>query len=266
MVTIGGNSWKNARGTGVVTNGSQSLKEADLALAKGQGIRIAGFANMLKASKPTPSPAPSISDPASWGQTWKATVSTNVTSVGYDAGLVIVEFTGDCLTPSTQRMLTVYGDFDTVLTRCDMGYEFIIDPPSRGGGCHPRVIGTDVDARICEACSCPFCVRDTNGSFSHGEQYPSKTQWESSVDMTIQGVNVKVWRGKAVSAVQNYALHTSIAYSAEDPSIPVFVNVSHPLWLQTAARIDNFSRVIDDSVFTIPSSCFHGQTPAVHFV
>jgi NAD(P)H dehydrogenase (quinone) len=266
MVIVGGNSWQNARGTGIVTNGSQSVAEEELALAKDQGARVAGLAKVLSANKPTPSPVPSIGVPPSWGQTWRATVSANVTQVGYDAGLVIVNFTGDCSTPSTQKMLTVYGDFDTVLTRCDLGYEFIIDPPSRGGKCHPRVIGKDVDRRICEACSCPFCVRDTNGSFTHGEQFPSKTQWENVEDIEIQGVGVRVWRGRAISAREDYALQTSIAYSSVDHSTPLFVNVSHPLWLQSAARIDNFTRRINNSDFAIPPSCINSQGLEVHLI
>jgi len=259
MVIVGGNSWQNARGTGIVTNGSQSIAEAELSLARDQGARVANLAKILSAGKPTPSPVPSIGAPPSWGQTWKATVSANVTQVGYDAGVVIVSFTGDCSTASAQKMLTVYGDFDTVLTRCDLGYEFIIDPPSRGGKCHPRIIGKDVDRRICEACSCPFCVRDTNGSFTHGEQSPSKTQWETVEDIEVQGVDVRVWRGRAISARDDYALQTSIAYSSVDHSTPLFVNVSHPLWLQTAARIDNFTNSINGSDFAIPTSCIHSQ-------
>jgi hypothetical protein len=266
MITLGGSSWMNARGTGVVTNGSQPIAETELALAKDQGARIASLATMLKSSTPTPPPGSKISDPPSWGQTWRGTVFANTTQVGYDAGLVIVNFTGDCPTPATQRMLTIYGDFDTVLTRCDMGYEFIIDPPSRGGRCHPRVIGQDVDRRICQACSCPFCVRDTNGSFTHGEQYPSRTVWERQAETDINGVHVKVWQGKATSAAQNYALHTSIAYLADDPTIPVFVNVTHPLWIQTAARIDHFSRNISARAFDIPHSCFGNQVTGVQLI
>jgi hypothetical protein len=32
----------------------------------------------------------------------------------------------------------------------------------------PRKIGIDVNARICGACGCPFCVRDTNGTCVSG--------------------------------------------------------------------------------------------------
>jgi len=178
--------------------------------------------------------------------------------VGYDAGLVIVNFTGHCDDPAKQKMVAIYADFHSVLTRCDMGYEFILDPPSRGGACHTRVIGRDVDNRICEACSCPFCVRDTQGKFSHGGKYPSKIVWESKETMNVLGAQAIVWQGRSVNAVEQFALQTRIAYSIESPSVPIFVNVSHPLWVQTSARIDSFSHVIDNDAFDIPAKCFAG--------
>jgi hypothetical protein len=236
------------------------VKDSQLAFARDQGTRIARVAAILKATSLTPSPTPSplIQEPPSWGRKWKAIVTANLTQVGYDAGLVIVNFTGYCEDPATQKMVTIYGDFDTVLTRCDMGYEFIINPPSRGGGCIARVIGRDANARICEACSCPFCVRDTQGKFTHGEKHPSKTVWESKRSMNVMGTQAIVWQGKAVSAIESFALQTTIAYSAENPSVPIFVNVTHPLWVQTSARISNFSDAISDHAFDIPSKCFAG--------
>merc|ERR1719204_163751 len=98
-----------------------------------------------------------------------------------------------------QKMRTVYGDFYTVLTRCDLGTEFTIAPTSRGGGCSSRKIGEDVDKRICEACGCPFCVRDTNGTFTHGENSGSMTSWESKENKILNGVDVIVWNGRAQS-------------------------------------------------------------------
>lgn len=197
-----------------------------------------------------------IQDPPAWGENWTALVEANLTQVGYDAGLVIVNFTGHCPDPTKQRMRTVYGDFDTVLTRCDLGFEFVIDPPNRGGACTTRVIGRDVDSRICEACSCPFCVRDTNGSFTHGEQYPSKTLWEEKDELRIMDIDVSVWRGRALSSDGKYALFTSIAYTRDSlHPVPVFVNVSHPLWMQTAAYIQGFKQEIDFHVFDVPDIC-----------
>ena len=48
-------------------------------------------------------------------------------------------------------MRTTFGDFYTVLTRCDLGMEYTIAPPSRGAGCTSRNIGRDTDERICLA-------------------------------------------------------------------------------------------------------------------
>ena len=38
-----------------------------------------------------------------YGEEWAATVSSNMTQVGFDMGLVIVNFTGRCTMPNTQR-------------------------------------------------------------------------------------------------------------------------------------------------------------------
>jgi len=270
VTVVGGTSWENAHGTGVVTNRG-ALDKHSSSLARDQGARTAQLASILKQAKPSPAPSPPgpspvLGTPPSWGETWTASVSANMTQVGYDAGLVIVKFTGQCKDPKQQRMRTVYGDFDTVLTRCDLGREFIIDPPSRGGGCTVRVIGKGANPRICEACSCPFCVRDTQGKFTHGEHHPSNTRWTSKEHTSIYGRDVVVWRGVAVSSEgegPDYALSTSIAYSADDEVTPVFVNVSHPLWTQTQARIDNFSSQIDFHDFDIPDICFKSATTLV---
>ena len=106
-------------------------------------------ARMVTASSTLPPPPLS---PPSFGLSWSATVKANMTQVGYDAGLVIVDFQQQCYTnPSrTMKQRTVYGDFYTVLTRCDLQREYTIAPKSRGGGCEERIIGTDTDARVCE--------------------------------------------------------------------------------------------------------------------
>jgi len=86
--------------------------------------------------------------------------------------------------------------------------------------------------------------------------------------MEIFGQDVVVWKGVAVSSTernggQAYALSTSIAYSADDVEsaspTPIFVNVTHPLWYQTEARLDRFSRSIDVSDFDIPGACFRTE-------
>jgi len=278
-VTVGGTSWRNAHGTGSITSYSKPipLDCECLEEARDQGARTAQLAATLMVSagppspgpSPAPSPAPVTDGPPAWGENFTARISANFTQVGYDAGLVIVNFTTHCTTPSKQKMRTVYGDFDTVLTRCDLGREFIINPPSRGATCMPRVIGRDVDKRICEACGCPFCVRDTEGTFTHGEQYPSKTVWNSKERTKIYGRDVYVWKGVAVSSDkegQSYALSTSVAYGAADLSTPMFVNVTHPLWTQTQATIDYFSHEIDEHDFDIPDACYRDPQQQATYV
>jgi len=254
LIIAGGSSWKNGEGTGVIASGNE-ISDEDMVLAFGEGQRVASIASALKSESTSNS---TVESPPQWGDTWYATVSANLTQVGYDAGLVIVNFTAECKEdPSTQKMRTVYGDFYTVLTRCDLGTEFTIAPASRGGACTSRKIGSDVDARICEACGCPFCVRDTNGTFSHGEQSGSATLWQSKEQITLWGADVIVWKGRAESSTngKSFDLETSIAYSIDEKT-PLFVNVSHPLWVQTAARLDGFTNDIDASHFDIPQSCF----------
>jgi len=105
-----------------VTNGSASfVDDFTLALARAQGQRVASVASKLRE---TEGPSNSSSQPPAWGETWKATVSANLTQVGFDAGMVIVNFTSSCSDPLQQKMKTIYGDFYTVLTRCDLGMEY----------------------------------------------------------------------------------------------------------------------------------------------
>lgn len=275
LVTVGGSNWRNAGGTGVVTNGTNlfSNSSQELELARDEGSRVTQLAFRLKDMPPQPQPGPQPSpvagNPPTWGERWTASIAANLSQVGYDAGLVIVNFSAICGSdPHKQQMLTVYGDFDTVLTRCDMGYEFIIDPPSRGGNCRSRIIGQSANPRICEACGCPFCVRDTNGTFTHGEQYPSRTSWRSKRNTHVEGIDVMVWDGVAVSTggQEAFNIKTSIAYTGPDFTIPVFVNVSHPLWVQTQAHIQNFSHNVVSSSFEIPSKCFRSSEDSAELI
>ena len=264
FVIVGGSSWQNGEGTGVLTApaGNWSMPESDLALALGQGSRVGKLAQSLKGAPcydPVKCPQQNTTEsPPGWGETWQARVSANLTQVGYDAGLVIVNFTAECgQDPAQQKMRTVYGDFYTVLTRCDLGKEFTIAPASRGGGCSSRHIGKDVNARICKACGCPFCVRDTNGTFSHGEEREAATSWRPKEERVIEGRHTVVYSGRAdsQSSMASFDIETTIAYDAET-KVPLFVNVSHPLWVQTAARIEGFSNSINQTDFNIPGGCF----------
>ena len=272
MITVGGASWENREGTGIVTNGTALIAKgsAAWALGFGQGVRIAQLAAKLKQvapapAPPAPAPAPTpepagASAPDPFGDTWSASIATNMTQVGYDAGLVLVNFSGFCgADPTKQQMRTTFGDFYTVLTRCDLGVEYTIAPPSRNSSCLARKIGRDTDPRVCLACGCPFCVRDTNGTFSAGDGHtPTVTAWQAPRVTTIDGKECLVFEGRAQgdkSGGQSFDLETSIAYDLRDSTIPVFVNISHPLWISTRAAISNFRRTVPDGIFDVPQNC-----------
>eukprot|EP00466_Bigelowiella_natans_P009725 jgi/Bigna1/137783/aug1.41_g12491 len=255
FVVAGGSSWQNGEGTGVLTNGSQPISADDIRLAEDEGLRIAELAQIVRKKNtrsPTRSPTTWSGTPPTWGSTWAGMISANLTQLGYDAGLVIVNFTSICNdNPKTQKMRTVYGDKYTVLTRCDLGLEFLIAPASRGGECSVRRIGIEVDERICGACGCPFCVRDTNGTFFHWGGSGGITEWtkDTSADLVV-------YRGttKSSSTADPFGLEISIGYEVNES--PVFVNVSHPMWVQTSAKINGFSHMIDESQLEVPSQCF----------
>ena len=73
---------------------------------------------------------------------------------------------------------------------------------------------------------------------------------------TLDGVEVDVWSGVAesTSASTPFALATVVGF-LPDGVTPVLVNVSHPLWVQTSAKIDHFSTNVSDSDFGIPDGC-----------
>lgn len=107
-----------------------------------------------------------------------------------------------------------------------------------------------------QACGCPFCTRDTNGSYTHGIHADSLTQWQPPTTVAIGGESLQLWRGVAAStdaSSANYALSTSLAFRSD--GTPVYVNVTHPLWVQTAAIVEHFSRAVPSDRFDIPDQC-----------
>ena len=268
VMLVGGGSWQNGEGTGSVVADGAPVGNASLQLARAHGLRLATAAAAMKrgrATQPPPPPPPPRTPsapvarvgPPGWGERWSAQISANLTQVGYDAGLVIVNFTTACgADPGGQKSRTVYGDAYTVLTRCDLGHEFIVAPASRGSGCTVRTIGVDADARVCEACGCPFCVRDTNGSYTHGQKEPGTTAWDAPYYGSVGGETLTMWRGTARGRGADeggFALTTELGFRAD--GTPAHVNVSHPLWVATKARIDNFVPTAPDSAFDVPPTC-----------
>jgi hypothetical protein len=92
-----------------------------------QGQRTTNIADALATLSPfgPPSPAPPApegSGPPGFGKLWKAKVSANLTQPGYDAGLVIVNFTTLCGdNPHVQMMRTVYGRQTLLVRLCCAG-------------------------------------------------------------------------------------------------------------------------------------------------
>ena len=186
-----------------------------------------------------------------FGTEWSGTVASNMTQIGFDMGMVLVNFTGQCATPSTQRARTVYGDFYTLLLLCDQGIEYEIAPPSRGGGCKKRVVGKDLDPRVCQVCTCPFCIRDTNGS------YPNTT-WDGPVKHTeIGGVEVTVWSGHQSSG-EHDSHRVSVAFTGNkitgSPE-PFGTNISDELWVTSRAMILNYQPTAPISDLRVPAIC-----------
>lgn len=197
-----------------------------------------------------------------FGEEWTGTVASNMTQIGFDMGLVIVNFTGRCASPQTQNSKTVYGDFYTLLLLCDQGVEYEIAPASRGGGCVKRVIGTsDLDPRVCEVCSCPFCIRDTDG------MYPNTT-WDvrgeiETIHAGDRTAEAHVWRGHQSNGVDQ-SHEVEVAF-AEDPKTgdlqPFATNISDRLWVTSRAQIIGYTEGVHPAdAFTVPDKCLHPPT------
>eukprot|EP01052_Picozoa_sp_SAG31_P011149 SAG31_NODE_626_length_13460_cov_14.387517_4_plen_320_part_00 len=176
-----------------------------------------------------------------------------MTQIGFDMGMVLVNFTGQCNTPRTQKAQTVYGDFYTLLLLCDQGVEYEIAPASRGGGCKKRVVGADLDPRVCEVCSCPFCIRDTNGT------YPNTTWDVIHSQRKVDGVDAYVWTGHQSSG-QDDSHRVSVAFVANRNTgelEPFATNISDQLWVTSRAKILDYQPTADGSKFIIPDKCLH---------
>ena len=141
-------------------------------------------------------------------------------------------------------MRTVYPDKYTVLSRCDLGRNYIIDPSSRGGGCVVWPLKSDT----CSSCACPFCLRDTGGVW--GSTGSGNVTW---LDMhpaisPVTGAPVTVWR--ALQANGNIVEH---AVSAA--GLPVTQSVTSPSYLTVATHFDSFTLSVPLGTFDVPAIC-----------
>ncbi|KAH8045896.1 hypothetical protein JL720_16558 [Aureococcus anophagefferens] len=216
LVVVGGDDWRASEGAAGVVGGRGW--NGTLERAGGQGFRAATVAAALARGRTPDKPANGSAAPPSFGDAWAGAVSANMTSAGYDAGLVIVNFTSACGDPAQQKMKTVYGDF-------------------------------------IRACGCPFCVRDTNGSYAHPDASAGLADvlWDAPRAFSREGRRFTAHAGVAVAVggSDDYSLKYDLAF--DDDGHPAFVNISHPLWISTAARVDGFTRDVAGDAFDIPA-------------
>ena len=183
--------------------------------------------------------------------------------VGYDAGQLDITFSSDCSEgPARQQMITVYPDGYTVITRCDLGLSYIIDPKSRGAGCTTWPTKEDT----CTFCACPFCLRDQSGGL-WGSLGPGEVTWASDGERSMSpatGEAVLVWRGSQSNG-------NSIEHAiSEATSLPVTQVVSSTAagYLTIGTLFKDLVDTIPIGVFDAPSICFksRGTTRALKLV
>lgn len=245
VVTVGGARWQNAHGTGAVVNGDEPIASdsQDLTFAKDQGARTAELALRLKQCTPSPTPTPAVS---TFPAAWKATTHSNLTQPGFFAGEVIVDFAVDCTAgPSKQKMYTQYPDHYTVITRCDLGWQYIIAPASRGLSCEIW----PVKSATCSQCGCPFCIQN------NGTTWQKEIQWEGSSKVAtskITGQTVQVWHGKQVVGDAAQVMPMQFAVSSDSKPVSMIVNSSQ--WISSVTWFENFKEGVDADEFEPPAS------------
>ena len=98
--------------------------------------------------------AAAIEGPPGLPPVWTGVPTANYTMPGYDGGTLNIAFYSDCSRgASLQRMKTVYPDTYTVITYCDRGWSYLLQP--QGPGPHTCVVWP-VAPGTCEVCACPF--------------------------------------------------------------------------------------------------------------
>jgi len=199
--------------------------------------------------------------PPGFPATWMASPQTNMTGVGFDAGTVVTDFFGSCVSPETQRMKTVYPDQYTVLTLCAERLQFIVSPDSRNGSCAVWGMANEQHAELCTLCSCPFCVRDTNGFWTtkpNGMSSGEGIEWSSNSSETspITGEPIQLWKGS-----QNLDGDTfDVTYAASElTGLPHTLAVNSPLWISAATYFASLTTTVPTDAFDVPAICPHAS-------
>jgi len=246
VLTIGGSSPKNRRGAAVVSTTSHLLDPngEEIRLAKDEGQRIASLAVQIKGS----SLAPRV---PTFPLAWKAVTHGNLTQPGFFAGDVLLQFAVDCTEgPAKQKMFTAYPDGYTVITRCDKGYQYIIQPASRGVTCSLM----DLKPESCTQCGCPYCIQTT------ANKWPEEVQWEHVGDASTKTYSylddngktfsalTRVWHGKQTVGDGSQKLSLEFATSVDDDK-PVSMIVKSSEWLSSTTWFENFTAAVHASDF-----------------
>jgi hypothetical protein len=175
---------------------------------------------------------------------WKANTNGNLTQPGFYAGDVEVNFAVDCTEgPAKQKMITVYPDKYTVITRCDKGYQYIIQPASRGLSCGFM----DLKPASCTQCGCPFCMQTTAGKWG------DKFQWKhvgDAITSKFTGDNTRVWRAMYVSGKGPQKYSIEFATSSDDKPISMVVNASE--WISSVTWFKDFNETVLPTDFDPP--------------
>lgn len=246
VLTTGGSSWKNRRGTAAVSTASHLLDSngEEIRLAKDEGQKIASLAAQIKGS----SLAPKV---PTFPLAWKATTHGNLTQPGFFAGDVLLNFAVDCTEgPAKQKTFTSYPDGYTVITRCDKGYQYIIQPASRGVTCSLM----DLKPESCTQCGCPYCIQTT------AKKWPEEVQWEHVGDAYTKTFSylddngrtftelTRIWHGKQIAGDGSQKLSLEFATSVHDDK-PVSMVVNSSEWISSSTWFENFTAAVHASDF-----------------
>ena len=195
--------------------------------------------------------------PPSLPPMWTGMPTANYTMPGYDGGTLNIEFYSDCSQGAAlQRMKTVYPDTYTVITYCDKGWQYLLQPQ---GIAPPFCEIWPVAADTCELCSCPFCLnQDAEGRW--GSQGAGAVTWISGPDAAtspVTGEPVLVWHGTQPNgnSVEHSSSSSSSSSSTSGSSVPVTQYITSPNYLSVGTHFAHFATTFNLSTFDRPALC-----------
>ena len=234
----------------------------------------------------TAAPPNASQSPPAFPATFSAALLVNISQPGYDGGNVFQNFSGDCSAgPFAQRSKTTFGNFHTVLLRCDENRIYRYD--LSGIDCSTSEIPSDVSARVCAACTVrasvrtlgcsgccnrpsfnldsrclrsrpqlPFSVRDSGGIYTTDGRLDG-FKWQR---LPAAGSRL---RYKGVEMSSTVAQEVTMEATFDADGTPRLISVAQPGWQRTTLRISNFQTVLKPGTFDLPA-CF-GPPPVLMF-